>query len=746
MRGTHLGKKSKAADAKELRVMVGKAGVPVGAVDHGGLAGLTDDDHTQYVHIGSSRTITAQHTIAPTTVKPPFVLGINAHDQTVIGLTADKVNRTITAGAGLLGGGSLMFDLSLSLNTPGTLTASTTNSATGNHTHEITSSANPGANQRILRSDTSGHLRLTGMGINATPVNGNLALSTGGEVGVMNSARMIFDSPNNRVEVRRSLRLSADGSNPVDLIYNTGGLLTIQATGDIELGPDGDDVLPTTNYEKNLGLLNRKWLTIHAAELWVQTLVAQEVVATIGGRIVVAPTTVLEANLVAASPSVIVKHNQIRRQDILYMEGGGKVEFIRVDSLAITAVDTANNRFVVFGNHVSAFVDGHTLFVVESPGGIYDGSWTIVNAVYNGGLNRTEITVAENLIGLGAGGYILYTAPAANTAPFTYLNVARNLDGSGANDWFAGDAIVNMGVAGDGFIDIYSTNGVTAGSTFGPTIVGNVRNSTTYNDWSESWAIGNLNGLYGYSADTYGVGLGKYDNGNAHMVIDPTFGIQMRSRNDGVNNTTGWWFPSGDIILGPIQTNKANLFWDVSEGRLNIRGGNLGIEVGLYIDQDGTLYGGGGEFKLSKTHGLEFAHGGSWGSRDRIRWVDAFGEATAAWGEIHVEDFASQNTMRLTVSERTNYHSRQYLFTLAPSNRSGDFLTFVQGGGNTVSFRLFADSSVRYIEANGPLRIPDGITAPTAVSGWAYIYVDSADGDLKVRFGNNVTKTIVTDT
>src|SRR5690606_7207180 len=114
-----------------------------------------------------------------------------------------------------------------------------------------------------------------------------------------------------------------------------------------------------------------------------------------------------------------------------------------------------------------------------------------------------------------------------------------------------------------------------------------------YNDWSESWAIGNLNGLYGYSADTYGVGLGKYDNGNAHMVIDPTFGIQMRSRNDGVNNTTGWWFPSGDIILGPIQTNKANLFWDVSEGRLNIRGGNLGIEVGLYIDQDGTLYGGG---------------------------------------------------------------------------------------------------------------------------------------------------------
>jgi len=38
------------------------------------------------------------------------------------------------------------------------------------------------------------------------------------------------------------------------------------------------------------------------------------------------------------------------------------------------------------------------------------------------------------------------------------------------------------------------------------------------------------------------------------------------------------------------------------------------------------------------------------------------------------------------------------------------------------------------------------VAAPTAASGIAFIYVDSADGDLKVRFGDGTTKTIVTDT
>jgi hypothetical protein len=44
------------------------------------------------------------------------------------------------------------------------------------------------------------------------------------------------------------------------------------------------------------------------------------------------------------------------------------------------------------------------------------------------------------------------------------------------------------------------------------------------------------------------------------------------------------------------------------------------------------------------------------------------------------------------------------------------------------------------------LSIIDGVSAPSTVSGSALIYVDSADGDLKIKFGDGTVKTIATDT
>jgi hypothetical protein len=46
----------------------------------------------------------------------------------------------------------------------------------------------------------------------------------------------------------------------------------------------------------------------------------------------------------------------------------------------------------------------------------------------------------------------------------------------------------------------------------------------------------------------------------------------------------------------------------------------------------------------------------------------------------------------------------------------------------------------------GRMALIDGVTAPATVTGHALIYVDSADGDLKVKFGDGTVKTIVTDT
>lgn len=44
------------------------------------------------------------------------------------------------------------------------------------------------------------------------------------------------------------------------------------------------------------------------------------------------------------------------------------------------------------------------------------------------------------------------------------------------------------------------------------------------------------------------------------------------------------------------------------------------------------------------------------------------------------------------------------------------------------------------------IAITDGITAPATAAGFGLLYIDSADGDLKIKFGDGTVKTIVVDT
>jgi hypothetical protein len=56
-------------------------------------------------------------------------------------------------------------------------------------------------------------------------------------------------------------------------------------------------------------------------------------------------------------------------------------------------------------------------------------------------------------------------------------------------------------------------------------------------------------------------------------------------------------------------------------------------------------------------------------------------------------------------------------------------------------------NTVRWLNVfSSKLTVIDGITAPPSIAGHAQIYVDSADGDLKVIFADGTVKTIVTDT
>ena len=214
--------------------------------------------------------------------------------------------------------------------------------------------------------------------------------------------------------------------------------------------------------------------------------------ATIGGRILVAPTTVLTRDLPAADTTIHVKHNQMVNGDRVYLEAGGQVEWI-----AITSGPTAES-----------------------------------------------------------GGY--------------YYSCIRNLDGSGANDWAAGDAVLNTGTTGDGYIDIYSIDSIRSGTQYGPTIVGNIRTGTVYSNLIEAWAVGNLNGLYGYGVDTYGAAFGKYVNNCSFITIDPTNGIRMIWKNGlGANVEVAQWDINGSLTIGQVAASQDNIY--IASGAISLR-------------------------------------------------------------------------------------------------------------------------------------------------------------------------------
>src|SRR3989344_5703852 len=111
--------------------------------------------------------------------------------------------KDLVAGDGLTGGADNILvgadsDVTVSLNTPGTLTVSTTNSSTGNHTHAITSSTSPAGTASLLSSAADGGLQLLRIGLGADPDTDNrLTVVDGGTIGQTSGMLLTFDDSNN---------------------------------------------------------------------------------------------------------------------------------------------------------------------------------------------------------------------------------------------------------------------------------------------------------------------------------------------------------------------------------------------------------------------------------------------------------------------------------------------------------------------------------------------------------------------
>jgi hypothetical protein len=158
--------------------------------------------------------------------------------------------------------------------------------------------------------------------------------------------------------------------------------------GDWRWGALLNTIRPESNGGSSLGSLAKKYLTIHAWELWVQTLVAKEVISTVGGEVYVIPTTELTRDVASGDTVIYLKHNQPRTNDTLMLQAG---------------------------------LNGFEKMLVTS--------------------SYTDCSVSGNC--------------AVTGSDYKY-SVTRNRDGTGANDWAGGTAVINQGNVGDGYISLYA--------------------------------------------------------------------------------------------------------------------------------------------------------------------------------------------------------------------------------------------------------------------------------------------------
>lgn len=757
--------------------------------------GMGQDDHSIYVHVSSARSISAQHTF--TTSGAPFIIGGSSIDSFVDGLNADQLDgneasvffgkqyvvmsldgdltaeRLLTAGDGISltdggAGGNATLDVGVSglgLSVTGTDVV-------------LTSSSNPGAAASILASDANGYLQVVGFGVGATPTaSSTINIGAPGYVSFAGAAE----------------------------ISTAAGNMTFSAAGDVILNPTGDDVLPGTAYDVNLGALSNKYLTVHAAELWVETLVAQNTMATIGGRVLVTNTTKFVDDLAATT---VNGANQVLNNSF-ETAGGGSPDIFSDWAETLGDGNIADETSLVYdGSHACKMYSGpssdtviNQTFTVSPGDEIIYSFWTRGDGTYAGQYRIRDITNGADILAQTSTGvsgatytkiYYKFTVPALCTSVRIYFYcpststgtayfdmvemydgvdmrvehnqaavddivrsesdgkvewfriyagpteivageeyqywVLRDLDGTGENDWYAGDALVNTGAIGDGFIDLYSLAGVLSG--IGPTIVGNVRTGTAYNAIAERWAIGNLNGLFNVGAfDVYGVAFGNPDT--TYIQIDDTDGYRI------INNSVvvGQWAINGDFILGRVATNYSNMFWDQSLGQLNFRGGTNGEEVHIYFDIYGQLNAGGGKVVLNDT-GINIEAQTSFGSDASYKFMDGSNVVTVF--DAAINDGAGSEAWFGAVgvgTAPTDYDAYLRLWAQTATTSERAYLELRAGDDavGTDDMYITLDTNSDYISAAGaPLSVPDGLisgaVATVPAAGELYTYADARIG------------------
>ena len=496
----------------------------------------------------------------------------------------------------------------------------------------LTSSSDPGAAAAILATDSSGLLTLNQLKIGSQiTLNNQSNIANGPDVQFTDSALLaaetslhfVVDSTNNGtgswifakgapnssatelMRLTNSGRLGIGTPSPLydldvigearattalrtatayattkvqtPLIDTAAGDMNLKPAGDIVLDPGLNDVLPGGNVQDDLGDYNRKWRTFFAAELYVETLVAQDVLSTIGGRIEVTPTTTLIADLSAAATTMDVKHNNLRSGEFAYLMsapgGVAQIEAIKVNSGA------------------TAVTGGWRYTIVRNQDGTGANAWVVGDAVASLGKNVGE-------------GHISLTA--TNTI-YNHLGPT---------------------------IAIYSRNATTAWNAVTPVVaLGNLESFAGYSGPNAGLAIGNdltktpTTGFKGLTADAtnglrlFSTALSAYNGATQTFYLAPD-GLNMWLGPSSADKRLIW---NGSVfeVVGKITATSGTIAnWNIgvidadtlSAGNIRLVGGATGVSR-LEIGDGATAGRGAGVVSTSGASGLVFWAGAPYADR-----------------------------------------------------------------------------------------------------------------------------------
>jgi hypothetical protein len=427
-------------------------------------------------------------------------------------------------------------------------------------------------------------------------------------LGINTTPRLILENAGAAYQIQqdniagqwRLARLISDGSCP------NPGCVPLAVGDNVTLQPKGGALLPGIPYGFNIGSPFYPIGTLWAGELIAETISAQETIATVGGSIIVAPTTSLIEAITSTQTTIKTKHNNlvngshvllkrdfrfeaiditsaptpinkcsnncdadsttnwsqagggltldrnIRYQgdaSILWTPTTGSTRSIWHTSTGDTAASTQYTMsFYLRRSDGAAIVPTATDYVLICGDGTVlqqmtatdaTNGWYRLSATCTTGVSETDlfgVTGLPNTVNINIDAAQIETG--STLTPWLKFSssytVTRNVDGGGGNAWDAETPLVDTS---NSFLDLYSIHGSKSASETGPTIVGNRRLSSTWNDWAPSWACGNLNGLYSYGSNTYGCAFG--DAAGSNLTVDATNGIRFRNTTTDLLKITG---------------------------------------------------------------------------------------------------------------------------------------------------------------------------------------------------------------